>query len=62
MFRELRGMFADIAAELGERAKVSKQELTGKDGGPLQTLLCLPDNGEDEEEGGDSQSSPTESH
>ena len=44
-----------LAAETGGRVKLSKQELTGKDGGPLQTLLCLPDNGDDEEDGDDSQ-------
>ena len=43
-----------LAAETGGRVK--KQEITGKDGGPLQTILCLPDNGDDEENGDDSQS------
>lgn len=42
-----------LAAETGGRVK--KQEITGKDGGPLQTILCLPDNGDDEEDGDDSQ-------
>ncbi len=33
--RELRACLDDIAKELGERVRVSKQELTGKDGTPL---------------------------
>ena len=43
-----------LAAETGGRVK--RQEITGKDGGPLQTILCLPDNGDEEEDEGDSQS------
>lgn len=38
VIRELRACLDDIAKELGERVRVSKQEITGKDGAPL-----LPD-------------------
>lgn len=48
LFKEIRGCFTDIAAEMGERVKTTKQELTGKDGGPV--ILCLPDNGDEDEE------------
>jgi hypothetical protein len=37
-----------IASETGGRVKTVKQEVTGKDGAPLQVVLCLPDNGDDE--------------
>lgn len=37
-----------IADETGGRIKTVKQEVTGKDGGPIQTVLCLPDNGDDD--------------
>lgn len=36
LFREIRAHFADIAAELGERVKTTKQEITGKDGQPIE--------------------------
>lgn len=36
LFKEIRGCFADIASELGERVKTTKQEHTGKDGGPIE--------------------------
>lgn len=36
LFRELRAHLDDIAKEKGERIKASKQELTGKDGGPVE--------------------------
>lgn len=36
LFREIRAHLDDIAKELGERVKLSKQELTGKDGGALE--------------------------
>lgn len=34
--REWRGILDDIAKELGQRVKLSKSELTGKDGGPIE--------------------------
>lgn len=39
-----------IAAETGGRVK--RQEITGKDGAPFQTILCLPDNGDEDNESG----------
>lgn len=41
LIREWRAALSDIASELGERVKVTKQELTGKDGTPL-----VPDHNE----------------
>lgn len=35
--REWRGMLDDIAKELGHRVKVTKNEVTGKDGGAIET-------------------------
>lgn len=52
LLEQWRGLLSDIADELGERVKTTKTELTGKDGGPLQTVLCLPDNGDDDIESG----------
>lgn len=43
---QLRGLLDDIAREKGDRK--AKHELTGKDGGPIQTqatVIVLPDNG-----------------
>lgn len=48
LVEQWRGLLADIADEVGQRIKTTKQELTGKDGGPMQTILCLPDNGDDD--------------
>jgi hypothetical protein len=37
LFSELRAMLADIAAEKGERVKTTKSELSGPEGGPIET-------------------------
>lgn len=49
LVREYRAALDDIAKEKGERAKLTKSELTGKDGAPLEggTIIILPDNGRD---------------
>lgn len=49
VIREYRATLDDIAKEKGERAKLTKSELTGKDGAPLEggTIIILPDNGRD---------------
>jgi phage terminase small subunit len=53
LISEYRATFADLAAELGHRVKKTKQEITGKDGKPIQTQqveiykVRLPDNGRD---------------
>ncbi len=36
VIREYRASLDDIAKEKGERVKMTKSELTGKDGGPIQ--------------------------
>lgn len=43
LFSEIRGYLGDIAAETGGRVKVSKQELTGKDGTPLRAVVVIPE-------------------
>jgi len=51
-FRELREYLTDIADEMGERVKLTKQEVTGRDGAPLpmstaNVTFWIPDNGRD---------------